>query len=177
MLEVGVVDFFAILVEESRGVVAILDKQQILAERQAVNPFVSDDEDILDGPDGEEGKGYLWDVVQEAGLTVRNYAFFGDWTLNYLPEDQGLPPLLREPSLEDVQVFFPASTGLMEVSCPYYREYDMLLPDFWRFKEWEREYDRFVEERNMPNLMTIELPHDHFGSFGSALDGVNTPET
>jgi DNA-binding beta-propeller fold protein YncE len=160
--------------------------QETTAERQAVNPFVPDDEDVLpgtadtaalDGPDGEVGKGYLWDVVQEVGLTVRNYAFYGDWTLNYLPEDQGLPPLLREPSLEGVRVFYPAATGLMEVSSPYYREYDMLLADYWRFKEWEREYDQFVEERNMPNLMTIELPHDHFGSFGSALDGVDTPET
>jgi DNA-binding beta-propeller fold protein YncE len=160
--------------------------QDTVAERQAANPFVADDADILpgnadtaalDGPDGEEGKGYLWDAVLKAGLTVRNYAFFGDWILNYLPEGQGLPPLLREPSQSGTQVFYPAATGLKEVSSPYYREYDMLLPDFWRFKEWEREYDRFAGDGKMPNLMLVELPHDHFGSFGGALDGVNTPET
>lgn len=159
--------------------------QATVAERQAVNPFVSSDPDILpgnadtaalDGPNGEEGRGYLWDVAQKAGLTVRNYAFFGDWTLNYLPEGQGLPPLLREPSKTGVRVFHPAATGLKKVSSPYYREYDMQLPDYWRFKEWEREYDQFAKRGNMPNLMLVELPHDHFGSFGSALDGVNTPE-
>lgn len=159
--------------------------QATVAERQAVNPFVSSDADILpgnadtaalDGPNGQEGRGYLWDVAQQAGLTVRNYAFFGDWTLNYLPEGQGLPPLLREPSKSGVRVFQPAAPGLKTVSNPYYREYDMQLPDYWRFKEWEREYEQFAKRGNMPNLMLVELPHDHFGSFGSALDGVNTPE-
>lgn len=160
--------------------------QDSVAERQAANPFVPDDKDVLpgtadtaalDGPEGEEGKGYLWDVAQKAGLSVRNYAFYGDWTLNYLPEGQGLPPLLRQPAKKGVQVFYPAATGLKNVSDPYYREYDMLLPDFWRFKEWEREFDQFAKKGELPNLMLVELPHDHFGDFGSALDGVNTPET
>jgi hypothetical protein len=53
----------------------------------------------------------------------------------------------------------------------------MRLPDFWRFKEWEHEFDQFVAQGSLPNLTLIELPHDHFGSFGSALDGVNTPDT
>jgi len=47
----------------------------------------------------------------------------------------------------------------------------------WRFKEWEHEFDAYVRKGSLPNLMLIELRHDHFGSFGSALDGVNTPET
>ena len=156
------------------------------ADRQAVNPFVPDDPNLLpgtadvaalDGPRGEAGKGYIWDAALKAGLTVRNYGFFGDWTLNYLPNGQGYPPLLREPRKEGVRVFYPAARGLMNVSDPYYREYDMELPDFWRFKEWEHEFDAYARKGSLPHLMLIELPHDHFGSFGSALDGVNTPET
>ena len=160
--------------------------QETLAERQAANKQVPDDEDLLpgtadsaalDGPEGEEGKGYLWDVAQKAGLTVRNYAFYGDWTINYIGENEGLPPLLREPAKDGVQVFYPASTGLKDVSDIYYREYDMKLPDYWRFKEWEREFDQYAKKGELPNLMLVELPHDHFGEFGGALDGVNTPET
>ena len=160
--------------------------QATVAERQAVNPFVSDDPDVLpgtadvaalDGPGGEKGKGYIWDAARRGGLTVRNYGFYGDWTLNYLPEGQGYPPLLREPRKDGVRVFFPAATGLRGVSDPYYREYDMQLPDFWRFKEWENEFDEFVRKGALPNLTLIELPHDHFGNFGDALDGVNTPDT
>jgi hypothetical protein len=52
----------------------------------------------------------------------------------------------------------------------------MKLPDFWRYKEWEYEFDRFVENGSLPNLMLVELPHDHFGEFGGALDGVDTPD-
>lgn len=160
--------------------------QPTVAERQAVNPFVPADPNLLpgtadvaalDGPGGEKGRGYIWDAARRAGLSVRNYGMYGDWTLNYLPAGQGYPPLLREPRREGVRVFYPAAVGLRDVSDPYYREYDMQLPDFWRFREWENEFDEFVRTGTLPNLSLIELPHDHFGSFGTALDGVNTPET
>jgi hypothetical protein len=62
------------------------------------------------------------------------------------------------------------------VSDPYYREYDMKLPDFWRFTEWEYEFDRFVEHGSLPSLMLIELPRDHFGEFAGSLDGTDTPD-
>ena len=167
--------------------------QATVAERQAANPLVPSDPDLLpgtadvaalDGPGGQKGKGYIWDSARRAGLSVRNYGMYGDWTLNYLPAGQGRPPLLRDPRSAGVQVFYPAATGLRPatadpltgVSDQYYREYDMKLPDFWRFKEWEHEFDRFVEEGALPNLTLIELPHDHFGEFGGALDGVDTPD-
>ena len=65
----------------------------------------------------------------------------------------------------------------MNDSDPYYREYDMDLPDYWRFKEWENEFDEYARKGRLPSLSLIELPHDHFGQFGTAIDGVNTPET
>ena len=33
-----------------------------------------------DGPGGDEGRGYLWDSALRAGLSIRNYGFFGDLT-------------------------------------------------------------------------------------------------
>jgi DNA-binding beta-propeller fold protein YncE len=167
--------------------------QPTVVERRAVNPGVPNDRDLLpgaadvaalDGPGGDAGKGYIWDAALSAGLSVRNYGFYGDWTLNYLPVGQGRPPLLRDPRSAGVQVFYPAATGLRPastnplqgVSDAYYREYDMRLPDFWRFKEWEREFDQFVQNQALPNLMLIELPRDHTGDFGEALDGTDTPD-
>jgi DNA-binding beta-propeller fold protein YncE len=159
--------------------------QPSVAERQTANPLVPADPDLLpgtadvaalDGPGGQKGKGYIWDSARRAGLTVRNYGMYGDWTLNYLPVGQGRPPLLRDPRSAGVQVFYPAATGLRDVSDPYYREYDMKLPDFWRFKEWEYEFDRFVESGSLPNLTLIELPRDHFGEFSGSLDGTDTPD-
>jgi DNA-binding beta-propeller fold protein YncE len=167
--------------------------QPTVDERRAVNPLVPNDRDLLpgtadaaglDGPRGDVGKGYIWDTALDAGLSVRNYGFYGDWTLNYLAEGQGRPPLLRDPRSSGVQVFYPAARGLhpasknplQGVSDAYYREYDMRLPDFWRFKEWEHEFDQFVQNQALPNLMLIELPRDHTGDFGEALDGTDTPD-
>jgi DNA-binding beta-propeller fold protein YncE len=167
--------------------------QPTVDERRAVNPRVPNDRDLLpgtadvaalDGPRGDAGKGYIWDVALRAGLSVRNYGFFGDYTLNGLPVGQGGLPLLRDPRSAGVQVFYPAATGLHPastnplegVSDAYYREYDMRLPDFWRFKEWEHEFDQFVQNRALPNLMLIELPRDHTGDFGASLDGTDTPD-
>jgi hypothetical protein len=60
---------------------------------------------------------------------------------------------------------------------PYFRAYDQTYPDVWRFNEWNREFQQFVANGNLPTLEMIRgLSHDHTGSFSSALGGVNTPE-
>jgi hypothetical protein len=99
---------------------------------------------------------------------LRNFGFFGDFTLDR--------PLLREPFKDDAPVFVPTKAALQGVSDPYYRGFDMRLPDFWRFKEWEREFDGMIAKGNVPDLMLVRLPNDHFGSFAAALDGVDTVE-
>ena len=45
------------------------------------------------------------------------------------------------------------------------------------YNEWKREFDQFVTNNNLPNLSLVRISHDHMGSFGTALGGVNTPET
>ena len=42
---------------------------------------------------------------------------------------------------------------------------------------WKREFDQFVTNGNLPSLSLVRLSHDHMGNFGTALGGVNTPET
>src|ERR1700737_1938970 len=60
---------------------------------------------------------------------------------------------------------------------PYFRAHDQAYPDYWRFNEWNREFQQFVANGDLPALEMIRgLSHDHTGSFGSALGGVNTPE-
>jgi hypothetical protein len=59
----------------------------------------------------------------------------------------------------------------------YFRGYDQTNADFWLYKEWEQEFDLYVANDNLPNLMFVRFPHDHFGNFGTAIDGVNTVET
>jgi YVTN family beta-propeller protein len=148
------------------------------AARRAANPATPDDPDLLPGTadvaaldsgTGGAGVGYLWDAALRAGKTLRNFGFFGDFTLP--------APLLREPAKEGTPVFSATKPALAAVSDPYYRSYDMRLPDFWRIKEWAREFDGMIAAETVPDLMLVRLPNDHFGSFAAALDGVTTVET
>src|SRR5262249_49200206 len=60
---------------------------------------------------------------------------------------------------------------------PFFRAYDQQYPDVWRFNEWNREFQDFVANGDLPTLSMIRgLSHDHTGSFSAALGGVNTPE-
>lgn len=139
-----------------------------------------DDDDLLPGtanvlaPDGPEGAaeaGYLWDSVLRAKHSVRNYGFFLELKSGKLP----VPP--RDSAASGTQVASAGNPHLRPVTDPYFVGYDQRYPDYWRFKEWEREFDAYVKHGNLPALELVRLPHDHFGSFKDAIDGVNTVET
>lgn len=72
--------------------------------------------------------------------------------------------LERNPFEKRLAVFFPTKPSLMARSNPYYRGFDMKFPDYWRFKEWEREFDDYAAGGDLPNLLLVRLPHDHFGT-------------
>jgi DNA-binding beta-propeller fold protein YncE len=155
------------------------------AERVAANPLLSKDPNLLpgavdvaapDGPGGDAGHGYIWDQALRAGLSVRNWGFYGDLTLYFPAAGPARTPLLREPWKTGTRVFVPAKAALMNISDPYFRGFDQAFPDFWRFKAWEREFDGFAASGSPPQLMLLRLPHDHTGSFAEAIDGIDTVE-
>ncbi|MDR3507587.1 MAG: hypothetical protein P4L64_06780 [Caulobacteraceae bacterium] len=157
------------------------------AARVAANPVTPADPNLLpgtadvaapDGPGGEAGRGYIWDAALRAGLTLRNYGFYGDLSRYYLPKTHAaLIPLEREPFKAGLQVLYPAKPALMDRTDVYFRGFDQAFPDYWRFKEWEREFDAYAASGTVPNLTLLRLAHDHTGSFGEGLDGVDTVET
>jgi DNA-binding beta-propeller fold protein YncE len=130
-----------------------------------------------DGPDDESGAGYLWDSALRGKISLRNYGFFVDLA-HYSSASEGGPaiPLLHAPNESSTRVAFPTKRALQDVTDPYYRGFDMRFADFWRFKEWEREFDDYVKNDNLPALELVRLPRDHFGNFSGAADGVNTVE-
>jgi hypothetical protein len=73
-------------------------------------------------------------------------------------------------------VAFPAHTTLLHRTDICFRPFDQSFPDFFRYKEWAREFNNQVKSNNMPSLTLLRYDHDHFGSFSSASFGVNTPE-
>jgi DNA-binding beta-propeller fold protein YncE len=131
-----------------------------------------------DGPGDETGAGYLWDSALRAHLTVRNYGFFADLRhYSESPATGPAMPLLRDPATSGTRVAIPTNPRLEERTDLYFRSFDQRFPDYWRYKEWEREFDDFVKHDNLPSLELLRICHDHFGSFNDAIDGVNTVET
>jgi len=158
-----------------------------LVERRRANPETPDDPDLLpgsadisapEGPRGQAGAGYLWDAALRAGLSVRNYGFFIDLRRYSVPPTSPtyIPPI-RDPYVARRQVAFATKAALRRVTDPYFRGFDQNLPDYWRFKEWEREFDGYVKRGTLPALQLLRISHDHFGNFATAIDGVNTVET
>jgi hypothetical protein len=154
------------------------------AARKAANALTPDDDDVLaggadvaapDGPDGEEGQGYLWDAAIRKGLSLRNYGFFGD-LVRYDEQAPNRIPLERDPYAKHLQVFFSAKAALAKVTDPYFRGFDQAFPDYWRVQEWKREFRGYATKGTLPNLTLLRLPHDHTGAFGKGLDKVDTVE-
>jgi YVTN family beta-propeller protein len=156
-------------------------------DRRAAAPGTSEDPDLLpgtadvaapDSPTGEAGTGYLWDAALRAGLTVRNYGFFLDLNRYDLQKDHpAFIALERDPRAKGLVVAYPTKAALANITDPYFRGFDQKFPDYWRFKEWEREFDEYEKNGNLPNLELVRLAHDHFGDFGKGIDGVTTVET
>src|SRR6266852_2712431 len=130
-----------------------------------------------DSPDGEAGAGYLWNSALRAGLHVRNYGFYIDLTRYSIPAAiGGISASIRDPFASGTLVSFATKAALQPITDQYFRGYDNKFPDFYRVNEWEREFDQFEKDGDLPNLEFVRVMHDHTGSFGSAIDGVNTPE-
>jgi YVTN family beta-propeller protein len=155
-----------------------------VAARKAWQPLYPPDPNLLpgtanevaaDGPgEGQQGLGYLWDAAINAGLSVRNYGYYLD-----LGASEGIiSPTLTNPCAANppIQVAFPAHTALLTRTDFCFRGFDQAFPDYYRYQEWLREFQQQVKTNTFPNLTLLRYDHDHFGSFGTASFGVNTPE-
>ncbi len=159
--------------------------QQTMAERQATNPALSTDPDLLPGPalltapdgdeDDEHGQGFLWNAAIRAGISVRNYGF-SDASV-YDTGKPGAVPIIREPWKTGTRIYTPGDRLLASRSDPYFRGFDQKLADYWRVQEWRREFAGQQASGTMPALTLLRLSHDHFGDFKEAVDGVDTVET
>jgi YVTN family beta-propeller protein len=125
-----------------------------------------------DAPFGAQ-KGYIFDAVLQAGGTVRNYGFL----VNNIGSIGTKAAPVSDPFGAGIVQVAPLDPSLAPVTDVYFRGYDQNYPDLWRYNEWKREFDQFVAQGNLPSLSLVRVSHDHMGSFGTALGGVNTPET
>jgi DNA-binding beta-propeller fold protein YncE len=165
-----------------------------LSGRVAANPLtphkVDKDGDELpgvantaapDGPDDvvDRGEGYLWDAALRAHLSVRNYGFFVDTMLYGCPAPAGAKCMSLSANLtaSDTIVAYPTSVSLTPFTDPYYRGFDNQFPDYYRFKEWERDFTAHYATGGLPALSLVRLMHDHTGNFNDPGGfKINTPE-
>ncbi len=132
------------------------------------------DHAATDGPTGYQ-QGYIFNAVLNAGGTVRNYG----WMANTPGSIGTIADPISDPFTAGVIQTTTANQLLYENGFydPYFRAFDQAYPDVWRFNEWNREFQQFVANGDLPSLEMIRgLSHDHTGSFSQALGGVNTPE-
>jgi Phosphoesterase family len=156
--------------------------------RKAWQPLYPDDPNLLpgnanevaaDGPEGQEGLGYIWDAALNKRLSVRNYGFYLDLGAMDVLEDEGIiTPTLTNPcaAKPPIQVAFPAHKALLKLTDLCFRGFDQSFPDYYRYTEWAREFEQQVQANTFPNLTLLRIEHDHFGNFSTASFGVNTPE-
>ncbi len=158
-----------------------------IKERRKSDPRVPDDKDLLpgladvaavDGADEAPAEGYLWNKALEANLSVRNYGFYCDEERYFLDKnDSAYVYPSKNPFKDKIIQAYPNKQALLNITDPYFHGYDNNYPDFWRYKEFQREFDAYVKKDNFPALVMVRFPHDHFGSFDTALAGVDTPLT
>jgi YVTN family beta-propeller protein len=118
--------------------------------------------------------GYIWEDALRAGLTARNYGWNCD--LTYYGTKPFGPPEVRYPFQSRTLQSAPSTPTIQGITDRYYRAFDESYPDIYRIEEWQREFAGFVANNDMPNLMVMTIPHDHTGSFSTALAGLNTPQ-
>jgi DNA-binding beta-propeller fold protein YncE len=137
------------------------------------------DHAATDGPTGYQ-QGYIFNAVLNAGGTVRNYGWMAN-TPGKITDTGNLTTgnPISDPFAANV-IQTTAANQLINQNGfydPYFRAYDQSYPDVWRFNEWNREFQQFVKNSNLPALEMIRgFSHDHTGSFSTSLGGVNTPE-
>ncbi len=130
-----------------------------------------------DGPGGTPAQqGFLWDAALRSGLSVRDYGFFLDLSRYVIPISYGGIGLIENPAATSTTVAWSTNPTLSPYIDPYFRGFDNAFPDTWRWEEWNREFQQYVANGNLPTLSLVRFMHDHTGNFSTAAAGVNTPE-
>jgi YVTN family beta-propeller protein len=108
----------------------------------------------------EPANGYLWDLVQRKGLTLRNYGEF-------VVPDRADPNAAMPAGYRGNKPFLAANTNRD------FPSFDMNIPDQRRADIWLAEFQEYVRRGTMPSLEIVRLPNDHTAG---ARAGVPTPQ-
>ena len=141
---------------------------------------VDSPEGANDDLDADKIGGYLWDSALRAQKTVRNYGFYLDQS--YYISSGGDPtkadptvptyiPISPTPFASQIKQAVAEQPALINLTDQYYRGFDQNNADTYLVNEWQRD----MAVNGLPNLTLLRLPHDHNGSFSTAIAGLGTP--
>ena len=131
------------------------------------------DTDAPDGPGNQINLGYIWNAAFNKGLTVRDYGFFDDNIGSAVVWSPSIPVQVHPANPQLSGLPETGSTPQTQLSTDlFFRGYDLNNADTYQ----EEEFERDVTTNGLRNLSLVRFPHNHTGSFGTALSGVNTPE-
>jgi YVTN family beta-propeller protein len=139
-----------------------------------------DDGDDNHDFDADAVGGHLWDSALRANKTVRNYGFFVDGA--YYVTSQKDPtkpdpvlktylPLSPTPFAANLPQAVSLEPELRDKTDIFFRGFDQNNADTYLYNEWVRD----VAANGLSDLTLLRLPHDHFGSFSTAIAGLKTP--
>ncbi|MBV9021203.1 MAG: bifunctional YncE family protein/alkaline phosphatase family protein [Ktedonobacteraceae bacterium] len=126
--------------------------------------------------------GYLWDSAAQAKITYRDYGEFYQADANASVSNAKLIPASQANTCTgpvahsysgitipagQVLCFLPmdinpqTTPNLVGHYDPQFRTFDMSFRESDRIAEWQREYQQFVTNNNLPQLTILRLPNDH----------------
>ncbi len=91
--------------------------------------------------------GYLWDFASRAGV---NFRVYGEFTAF------GTEPPNVEPA-----PFGSVENALKGNVSPTFEGYNLEVTDMSRYRAWKKEFDEYVAQGDLPQLMIVRLPNDH----------------
>jgi YVTN family beta-propeller protein len=103
-------------------------------------PYDFEGGELATAPGRDPERSYLWDQLEEAGVSYRNY---GVWT-------SGTPPQVAA-----------TEPGLAAHTDQAYPSFVLTISDQVRIDEWLREFRGFEGDGNLPQFEFVRLPNDH----------------
>jgi YVTN family beta-propeller protein len=100
----------------------------------------------------DPSRAFLWDAAHAAGLSFRHYGMFSQPASSFGPTNAVRCAPGKNCTYEAL---------LNENTDHDYPWFDLTVPDQQRYREWRREFDRYVQNGNLPTFEFIDLPRDH----------------
>ncbi|KLU60230.1 virginiamycin B lyase [Peptococcaceae bacterium CEB3] len=86
--------------------------------------------------------GFLWDDAARAHVSYRDYGEFEGYNAK-------------------TGISTPSGPSIGNNYDPNYPAWDLNVSDQTRFEQWQKEYNRFERDGNLPQLEIVRLPNDH----------------